>query len=258
VSDRNLVGSVQKAAQLLRAFSQADAELGMMELSRRLQLSKSSTHRLLTTLTTERFLERNPETGKYRLGLALYELGTRVSEHVDLHAAALPVLTTLRHNTGELVHVAVLDGLEVVYVERLESHNLLPIFRGVGHRLPAHCTSSGKVLLAAVPRDQLLHRLEGVTLEPRTAHTITSVDDLMADLERCRRRGWGSNIEEGHEGVSSVGAPIRGMDGAVIAAVSVVGASERINPATVSQFAKLVVEAGAVISRRLGYRTRRR
>ncbi|HEY5165174.1 MAG TPA: helix-turn-helix domain-containing protein, partial [Acidimicrobiia bacterium] len=100
-----LLGSVRNAARVLRAFSSADQDLGVTELAA-------------------------------RLGLALYELGTNVTEHVDLHQAALPVLTTLRHNTGEMVHVAVLDGLEVIYVERLESHHLLPIFRTVGHRLP--------------------------------------------------------------------------------------------------------------------------
>ena len=137
-------GSVRNAARLLRAFGSADAELGIAELSRRVGIGKSTVHRTVTALVQERLLERGATPGRYRLGLALYELGTRVNENVDLHQAALPVLTTLRHNTGEMVHVAVLDGLEVVYVERLESHHLLPIFRTVGHRLPAHWTSSGK------------------------------------------------------------------------------------------------------------------
>ena len=127
--DSELLGSVRNAARVLRAFSGADTELGVTDLSRRLGIGKSTAHRIVTTLAAERLLERGRERGTYRLGLALYELGTGVSEHVDLHQAALPVLTTLRHATGEMVHVAVLDGLEVVYVERLESHNMLPIFR---------------------------------------------------------------------------------------------------------------------------------
>jgi IclR family KDG regulon transcriptional repressor len=252
--DRALIGSVRNAAQVLRAFSQADQELGVTELAGRLGMGKSTTHRLVATLAAERLLEQNPKTGKYRLGLALYELGTKVTEHADLHEAALPVLSTLRHSTGEMVHVAVLDGLEVVYVERLESHNLVPVFRQVGHRLPAHWTSSGKILLAALPRAELLRRLHGVTLEPRTERTIATVDALIPELDRCAGRGWASNIGEGHEGVSSVGAPLRGHDGTVIAAVSVVGASSRITGDTMRQYVGLVVEAAAVISRRLGYR----
>ena len=110
------------------------------------------------------------------------------------------MLTTLRHSTGEMVHVAVLDGLEVIYVERLESHHLLPVFRQVGHRLPAHWTSSGKILLAALPRDELLDRLSGATLEIRTDRTIHDPALLLAELDRCAARGWASNVEEGHRG----------------------------------------------------------
>ncbi len=124
--DHSTLGSVRTAARVLRAFSEVDQELGVNQVARRLGIGKSTAHRVLSTLAAERLLERNAATGRYRLGLALYELGTTVTEHVDLHQAALPVLTTFRHSTGEMVHVAVLDGLEVVYVERLESHHMLP------------------------------------------------------------------------------------------------------------------------------------
>lgn len=252
--DRALLGSVRNAARVLRAFSQADQELGVTELAARLGLGKSTTHRLLATLEAERLLEQDQGSGKYRLGLALYELGTKVSEHADLHEAALPVLTTLRHRTGEMVHIGVLDGLEVVYVERLESHRLIPVFRQVGHRLPAHWTSSGKVLLAALPRPELLRRLAGVTLEVGTDRTIDDVDRLVDELDRCAARGWASNVEEGHLGVASVGAPLRGADASVIAAVSVVGASSRFRGEPMRHYTAMVVEAASVISRRLGYR----
>ncbi|MFN0285090.1 MAG: IclR family transcriptional regulator [Kineosporiaceae bacterium] len=253
-----LLGSVRTAARVLRAFSGADTALGVAELARRIGISKSTAHRVLATLAAERLLEQDARTGKYRLGLSLYELGSAVSEHVDLHQAALPVLTTLRHRTGEMVHVAVLDRLEVVYVERLESHHMLPVFRRVGHRLPAHLTSSGKALLAALPRDVLEARLEGHVLVARTPKTITNRTALLAELDRVARRGWASNIEEGQLGVSSVGAPVRGPDGAVMAAVSVVGDVTRLRGAALHQAAALVVEAAAVISGRLGHRSPRR
>lgn len=248
-----LLGSVRNAARVLRAFSSAGQELGVSELARHLGLGKSTTHRLLSTLAHERLLEQDPQTGRYRLGLALYELGTTVTEHVDLHEAALPVLTTLRHTTGEMVHVAVLDGLEVVYVERLESHHMLPVFRKVGHRLPAHQTSSGKVLLAAMPRDLLLARLHGVVLARRTERTITDHDRLLRELDEVTTRGWAINAEEGHPGVVSVGAPLRGPDGNVIAAISVVGATQRMQPA-LRRHTTVLIESARVISRRLGYR----
>lgn len=253
---RALLGSVRNAARVLRAFSHADQELGVSELARRLDLSKSTTHRLVATLESERLLEQDQTTGRYRLGLALYELGTTVTEHVDLHQAALPVLTMLRHKTGAMVHVAVLDGLEVVFVERLESTHMLPVFRKVGHRLPAHVTSSGKVLLAALPRAEQERRLAGTRLDPRTSHTITDPAALLDELAEVARRGWASNLEEGELGVSSVGAPLRGADAAVIAAVTVVGDSFRVTPETFGRYRRAVIEAAAVISGRLGHRGR--
>ena len=231
-ASRATLTSVRNAARVLRAFSRAGQELGITELARQLGLGKSTVHRLVTTLTAERLLERGSTPGRYRLGLVLYELGSNVTEHVDLHQAALPVIATLRHETGEMVHVAVLDGLEVVYVERLESHNLLPVFRQVGHRLPAHWTSSGKILLAALPPDELSR--------------------LLAELAAVAKRGWAQNQEEGHRGIVSVGAPIRGRDGTVMASVSVVGDSARMR-AMMRRDTTLVVESARVISRRLGY-----
>jgi len=215
-ASRATLTSVRNAARVLRAFSRAGQELGITELARQLGLGKSTVHRLVTTLTAERLLERGSTPGRYRLGLVLYELGSNVTEHVDLHQAALPVIATLRHETGEMVHVAVLDGLEVVYVERLESHNLLPVFRQVGHRLPAHWTSSGKILLAALPPDELSRRLADWRPVAQTPWTITDKNRLLAELAAVAERGWAQNQEEGHRGIVSVGAPIRGRDGTVM------------------------------------------
>ena len=255
--DTELLGSVRNAARVLRAFSNADQELGVTELARRLGIGKSTVHRIVTTLTAERLLERGRERGTYRLGLALYELGTTVTEHVDLHQAALPVLTTLRHATGEMVHVAVLDGLEVVYVERLESHNMLPIFRRVGHRLPATRTSSGKVLLAALSPAELDLRLTDWHPVAVTNRTILDRDRLLAELADVAERGWAVNDEEGHAGVVSVGAPIRGWDGEVLAAMSVVGEASRMRGPAMRHHTALLLESAAAVSRRLGHRPAR-
>jgi IclR family acetate operon transcriptional repressor len=151
-----------------------------------------------------------------------------------------------------MVHVAVLDGLEVVYVERLESHNLLPIFRQVGHRLAAHTTSSGKILLAALPPDELSLRLADWRPRAVTPWTITDKTRLLAELGEIAKRGWAQNNEEGHLGIVSVGAPIRGRDGKVMAAVSVVGDSARMRT-MMRRATTLVVESARLISRRLGH-----
>lgn len=247
------VTSVRNAARLLKEFSRTDRELGVSELARRLGLATSTVHRLLATLTAERLLEKAP--GGYRLGLALHDIGANVSPHLDLHEAALPVMATLRHSTGETVQLAVLDGLESVYIDRLESPHTVRIFSRVGTRLPATTTSTGKVLLAALAPDELSARLRGWTPRRITPFTIVDEGTLRARLREVAERGWADNREESRVGVLSVGAPVRGDDGAVVAALSVAAPTDRSGPAQHRRLRTAVVEAAAVVSRRLGHTT---
>ena len=242
--------SVRNAARLLKEFSRTDRELGVSELARRLDLATSTVHRLLATLAAERLLERAP--GGYRLGLAAFDLGANISSHLDLHEAAMPVMAALRHSTGETVQLAVLDGLESVYIDRLESPHTVRIFSRVGTRLPATTTSTGKTLLAALPPGELDLRL--AQWEPRRITPFTIVDEgtLRTRLREIAARGWAENREESRVGVVSVGAPVRGADGAVIAALSVAAPTDRAAAAALRRIRAAVVEAAGVVSRRLG------
>ncbi|TCK21647.1 IclR family transcriptional regulator [Pseudonocardia endophytica] len=247
------LSSVANAARLLKEFSRDDRELGVSELSRRLGLATSTVHRLLATLTDERLLERGASPGGYRLGLALFDLGASVAAGGDLHGAALPVMATLRASTGETVQLAVLDGLESVYIDRLESPHTVRIFSRVGTRLPATTTSTGKVLLAALPADELASRL--TAWEPRriTPHTIVDAVTLCSRLAEIAERGWAENLEESRIGVVSVGAPVvRGADGSVVAALSVAAPTDRAGPSALRRIRASVIESAALVSRRLG------
>ena len=248
------LSSVRNAARMLKEFGRGDREIGVTELSRRLGIGKSTAHRLLSTLADERLLEQDPQTGAYRLGLAMYELGASVALHTDLHEASAPVLDQLRNATRETVQVAVLDGREVVYVERRESPQTLRLFGRVGHRNDAHCTSTGKLLLAYLPPDSLDDTLRGWRLARKTPFTVPDTRALRTALEAVRQQGWAENISESELGVASVAAPIRNGRGEVIAAVSVAGPVQRLGNDSLRRFARPVVEAGLAISRRLGYR----
>lgn len=245
------VTSVRNAARLLKEFSRTDRVLGVSELARRLGLATSTVHRLLATLTAEKLLERAP--GGYRLGLVLHDIGANVSPHLDLHEAALPVMATLRHSTGETVQLAVLDGLESVYIDRLESPHTVRIFSRVGTRLPATTTSTGKVLLAALPGDELDLRLRAWTPQRCTPFTIVDEGTLRARLREIAERGWAENREESRVGVVSVGAPVHAADGTVVAALSVAAPNDRAGHAPLRRIRAAVVEAAGVISRRLGH-----
>lgn len=248
------LSSVRNAARLLKEFGRGDREIGVTELSRRLGIGKSTAHRLLSTLADEKLLEQDPQTGAYRLGLAMYELGASVTSHMDLHEACSPVIDQLRNATRETVQVAVLDGREVVYVERRESPQTLRLFGRVGHRNEAHCTSTGKLLLAFLPEPELDATLRGWKLTRRTPYTVTDPRALRTNLEAIRRQGWAENVSESELGVASISAPIRNALGEVVAAVSVAGPVQRLGNDSLRRFARPVVDAGMAISRRLGYR----
>lgn len=250
---RESLSTVRNAARLLKEFLPREPEFGVSELARRLGLGKSTVHRLLTTLAAEGLIEQDPRSGNYRLGIVMFELGEAVKVHMDLHAAGAPILAALREQTGESAQIGVLDGVDVVYVDRLESQRSLRLFTETGRRVPVHCTSSGKVLLAWLDPGERDALLDAAPLTRLTRHTITDRDLLLADLERCRSRGWAEAVEEREPDVASVAGAVRGPDGRVVAAISVGAPLSRLGALQRRRYGPLVAEAGEAVSRRLGW-----
>ncbi len=247
------LNSVTNAVRVLKSFSTKHQEWGVSDMARHLGLSKSTTHRLLATLAEEGMLDQSESTGRYRLGLAVFDLAAAVPTQFDLHEAVLTPMTELRSRTGETVQVAVLDGLEVVYIERLDAPGTTRMFLQIGRRNWAHCSSTGKVLLAALSRsrlDWLLRNWDPVAL---TEDSITDRDALSRELEEVRHAGFAINDGEAEGGVSSIGAPIRDSSGRVIAALSLVGSSENVDRHN-QRLVQNVIEAATSASRRLGHR----
>jgi IclR family KDG regulon transcriptional repressor len=250
--DRQVLTSVTNAARLLKQFSARDREFGVSELARRLGLGKSTVHRLLVTLAEQDLVEQDEFTGKYRLGLAIYDLGAAVATGLDLHEAIMPSMEQLRAATGETVQVAVLDGRQVVYIERLDSPNTLRLFLEVGRRNWAHCTGTGKVLLAYQSELELEAIMDGWRLPAVTPLTITDQHELRKALAEIRRQGYAHNLGESEVGVLSVSGPIRDAGG-VRAAISVAGPQQRMEP-ILDKITMAVMEMAAQASRRLGWR----
>jgi IclR family transcriptional regulator, KDG regulon repressor len=249
---RNRLSSVASAVRVLKAFTSATPNWGVTDLASHLGASKSTVHRILSTLTDEGLLEQDADSGRYRLGLALFDLAAAVPSQRNLHEAVLLPMTDLRNGTGETVQVGVLDGRQVVYVERLDSPNTLRIFTQLGRRLDAHCTGSGKVLLAFAPAARQARLLEGWVLERKTEHTIVSTRDLLESLARVREQGYAENRHESEVGIVSIAAPIRDESGTTIAALSVAGPAERMD-AHRTRVVEAVVALALSTSRRLGY-----
>ncbi|MEP7025771.1 MAG: IclR family transcriptional regulator [Actinomycetota bacterium] len=249
--ETQLLASVGNAARLLREFGKGEPQLGVSDLARRLSIAKSTAHRIVHTLAAEGLLERVEGTGRYRLSVVMHVLGASAQSASALHGAATPVLDQLRNLTKETVQLAVLDGREVVYVERRESPHTVRLFGRIGNRAPAHSTGTGKLLLAFLSPDELERRLDGMRLTRRTPYTITNVDSLRTELEQIRSRGWAENVNEAELGVASISAPIRDRAGCVVAAVSVAGPVQRVNGDNLRRFVRPVTDAAAQISHRL-------
>jgi IclR family transcriptional regulator, acetate operon repressor len=215
-----------RAVRLLSAFDAEHSVLGTAELARRSGVPKTTAHRLVGELTSLGLLEQTP--GGARLGLRLFELGQLVPRQRTLREAALPIMENLRDATRTPVHLAVLDDVEVVYVEILGGRAMPRLPSRVGGRMPAHATGVGKAMLAFAPPELVQRRLDA-GLSRRTPHTIVAPSALLRELASIRDRGVAYDREEGTLGVVCVAAPVTGPDGAVDAAISVSGRAETLD-----------------------------
>ncbi len=246
------LSSVANSIRLTKSFSEAEPEMGISALASRLGLAKSTVHRLATTLVEYDILEQNRETGKYRLGLALFELGTLVRRKMDVMNEAQGQIHALADTTGETVQLAILDHHSVLYIRIRESRQAVRMSSGLGSRAPAHCTSVGKVLLA-YETAEVVQQVLDLGLRRFTDNTITEPARLLEELASIRQRGYAIDDEEIEAGLRCVAAPIRNHSGRVIAAISVAAPVQRMSKKGVQATVPSVIAAADAISRRLGY-----
>lgn len=221
-SDRPMNVAADRVLMVLSAFRGGrDDELGVTELSDQLSLDKSVVYRILHTLAEHRFVERDPKTRRYRVGLGAWEVGQRYTGGTRLEDAAVPLLTPLVNQSGGTGYVATLDGTDAVYLALINGPGALRVHVDVGSRVPAHTIAAGKAMLARLPEDDLRTRLRRVRLAQVTDSTVTSVDDLLQELEVARRVGYALNHGEYMPGVAGVGAAVRDRDPSSIAGISV-------------------------------------
>ncbi len=243
--------TVAKALEILLCFSHSEPELSLTEISARLGIHKSTMHRLLGTLEAKRFVQRDPETGRYRLGTRLLELAFLVMEHNDLQQRARPHLYRLVEECQETVDLSILDGDSVVYLEVVESPHRVKLADRPGKRLPVHSTASGKALLAFVAPDDLERLLPG-ELTRYTESTLATREALLRDLEATRKRGYAVSFQEYEAGINAVAAPVLDMRGRPIAAIAVAGPAFRLTRERIEEIAPSVRATADAIARDVG------
>ncbi|MEM6432182.1 MAG: IclR family transcriptional regulator, partial [Deinococcota bacterium] len=207
-TERRVIGSLQRAFDILDLFTVSSPELGITEIAQRLELHKSTASGLVYTLETYGYLEQNPENRKYHLGLKLMERASVLLKQLEIRKIALPYLKELRNWSNESVNLAIRDHVEVVYIERIVSDQGITFQNFVGKRGWVHSAALGKAMLAPLPEDKVRKLLESYTLEPITEHTLSTVDDVMADLAVTRERGYALDDQENELGGRCVSAAI--------------------------------------------------
>lgn len=241
-TDRPPVESVDRALALIQILSRSGTGMTLDELTQASGLPKSSLHRTLAALKRRGFATQQRDTGRYFLGTEMLRAAFDFHEHLDVRALVHPLLTRLRQEFNETVHVGVLDGGDVVYVDKLESLHPIKMTSAIGGRNPAYCTGVGKVLLAwTFPSDESIagYVSEYGPLQRRTRNTIVTIAKLAREMARIRERGYALDLEESEDGVRCIGIAVFLGRSIPQAAISVSAPRERLSDTRLTEMASL-------------------
>ncbi len=239
---------IDRMAELLEAITRADRPATLKVLAAETGLHPSTAHRILASAIKHGWVERAAE-GRYRLGITLLRLASRVREHKDIRREALPIMEWLRGEVGETVNLTLREGDEVVYVERVSSHKTIRVEQVIGGRAPLHVTAAGKLFLgcAGKPAFDLYTKRTG--LPAYTTHTLTSTRSLWKNISQSVERGCALDNEEAERGVGCIAAPVRDAVARMVAGLSISAPIERRRDLWIP----ILIEAARRLSERLGY-----
>jgi DNA-binding IclR family transcriptional regulator len=223
----------------------------MTQVAEAVGMSKTTVHRLLTTLESKRFLTRDKPTGVYRLGFRFIEMASLALQDVELHRWAHPYLKGLSAKYGETVDLSILDGAHVVYLEVIESPQRVKLAAAVGQRLPAFFTASGKAMLAFTPEDQLGEILAENLAEPAETGK-PSIDEARKDLRLIAERGYAISEQEYEDQINAVAAPIFDAEHRAIASIAIVGPSFRLPKERLPELGESIRQVAGTIAQEIG------
>jgi len=252
--ETGLTLTVKKAMDIMDCLGETGVPLSASEISRKLDMSRSTVYRLLTTLATGGYVSHDPTNPeKYRLGFKIPELASSLLGSIQLRQQALPFLQELKDIANETVHLVVMDRGKVTYIDKVECSQAVRMHSAIGRRGFAHCTAVGKAMLAFMSEKEVESIVEEHGLLACTPNTITDKEVLLRELERIQQQGYAVDDIENEEGIRCVGAPIFDHQGRPVAALSVSGPAFRLSMERVKELTGAVTSTAAKISRQLGY-----
>jgi DNA-binding IclR family transcriptional regulator len=245
---------IDRVVAIIDALAGDRKDASIAELAEELGLHKATVHRLLMILSRHRLVDRDEQSGRYHLGLRLFELGTAAIARFNILDRARRHLEKLLYEVDETVHLCVLDDGEVLYLDKIESTRSIRMASRSGRRNPTYCTAVGKAMLAHLPEREVDEILTRHGMQRQTPKTITTPAELKGDLRAIRERGYSIDDEEVEEGVRCVGAAVLGHSGRPLAAISVSAPSFRVTMEKVPVVAAALCRAARELSEESGYR----
>lgn len=250
---QNFIQSIERAFEIIELLAVEPKGLSVTQLSQKLSLHKTTVHRILQTLLSRGYVQKDPQTLRYKLGVKFVEISSLYLNNIELRTEAHPFLRELVAMLNVTVHLAILDGSDVVYIDKIEQVNSIRLYSSIGKRVPAYCTALGKVMLSKFSDEEVEKMLSTISLQPYTQNTITNVKKLIDEIRFVRNRGFAVDNEELQEGVRCIAAPIYDYRGEMIAAISISAPTSVLPPHRDDEIAQKVIETAKKISHRLGY-----
>lgn len=246
------VQSIERALDIIEVLAEENEGLGVTEIANRIGLHKSTAHRIITTLANRGYLKKN-ENGTYQIGLALIGAASLYINSLELQTEARPFVARITAELGLTCHLGVLDGDEVVYIEKMDIFSNVRLYSQIGVHVPAYSCSLGKCLLSNYSSEDIRKIMANCKFEKFTDKTITSMDELIADIDKVRKRGWGIDDEESEVGHRCLGVPIYDYRGDIIAAISASGPTNIFTRDRIEHVASYLKEQAMELSESMGY-----
>lgn len=251
---QEIVQSIERALCILEVLSDYKDGLGITEISNKVNLHKSTVYRLLNTLIYKGYIKQNENSNKYSLTLKLFELGNKKIENTDLLTVSKPYLKELMEKTNEVVHLVVREGIDIVYVDKVEPRKSITMYTRIGMRKPLYCTAVGKAMLAEMSESQMQEIWNKSDIKKLTENTIIDFNKLKENLKEVRNDGVAIDDQEVENGIRCVGSVIKNYKSDICGAISISGSVFTFTGDKVGCFSKILMEYCEKISRELGYR----
>jgi IclR family KDG regulon transcriptional repressor len=247
------VQTLDRTLDIIELLATKPKGLGVTEIGQLLSLHKSTVHRLINALAQRGYISKEPKSGIYKIGLKFIEISSLFFHQIELKTEALPYMRHLAEQTGQTVHLAILDGDDVVYIEKVDALQSLRMYSQIGKRIPVYCSGLGKVLLSGLSPGNRQEIIFKNNLVKYTPNTILDRDILLKQIDDVIKLGWALDDEEHEEGIRCIAVPIYDFTGKIIAALSISGDKQILSPGQDSYNSGLILVTAGEISKRLGY-----